>query len=818
MRADFIAAYRSLTGSMPYTAVAVTVLALGIGATTAIYSVVDTTLLRPLAFSESRRVVSLREHRPADDPFNRYAIAPQNFLDWDAEQKVFDQLAALSVRRLTSTSPTGEVEETIALEATADLFDVLRVAVLHGRPFGPDEEVAGRHRVVVMSHGYWRRTYGGDPAIIGKTLTLEGEPFEIVGVLPPVSFVPGAGETTDVVIPLVIPENERVRTPNVSSSYLSVIGRLRAGTSIEAARAEMDGIAARLRLAHPQWNGDSHVRVVPAVDDIVGDEWSNWLWMIFGGAACVLMIACVNVAVLQMTRASAREHEMSVRAALGGGRGRLFRQLLVENVLLTLVGAVAALVIAWVGVRVLRTTMVGLPRVGDAALDLRVLGVMALAATVCGLAVGVAPAWYLTSHRVARSLHDGARTVAGRAGRGLTRALVVAEVALALVLLVAASLWTRSLVAVLAIDPGFSTDRLLTAYLSAAAGPSRLGTSITVGVSTAASPPPVDVVPRFRDLVDRLNASPGVTHAAFVVGGTPLAGSIMRMGFSIENRTLGEDAAVVTRLVTEGYLSALGVAPTSGRTFAVADRTRAIPPAVVNAAFVREYFGAESPLGRTLALSGRDYEIIGVIPDVRGAQIERAIEPEVNALLSTGSRQRSGQILVRTAVDPLAVVPTITRAVAATFPGVPLRSVSTMDATLDQQTRWRRFDMWVASLFGALGLVIAAVGIYGTLAYGVARRTREIGVRMALGATPRAVVQLVSIETVAQLAVGLVLGSVGAAWVLARYHDQWFGVSLNDPWAFFIPTLVMLVAALAAAVVPVRRALVVDPADALRAE
>ncbi len=818
MRADLVAAWRSLTASVTFTCVAVTVLALGIGATTAVFAVVDATLLRPLPLPAPDRLVSVREHRPAEDPTNYYPIAPQNFLDWRAAQRAFDAFAALSVRRLTSVSPAGDAEELTALAATADFFDVLGVGLALGRPFHEEEGADGRHRVVVLSHAFWERAFGGDAAALGKSLVLDGEPYEVVGVMPVQAFVPDASDRTDVLVPLVFRPEERTRIPGVSSSYLSVMGRLRAGVSIAAAQAEMDGIAARLRTAYPEWNGQSHVRVVPLLTATVGAEWSSWLWMVFGGAISVLLIACVNVAVLQMTRAGAREHEMSVRAVLGGDRLRLFRQLLVENVVLTLVAAVAAVFVAWASVGVLRSAIIGLPRIAQVAIDLRVLAVMTLAAVMCGLAVGVAPAWFLTGPRLARALQNGGRTVAGRAGRGVTRALVVAEVSLAMVLLVAAALWTRSAVAVLAIDPGFSTARLLMAGLSLTRAPQRDGASTTRGASLPASPPPPDVVSRVQDLVARLEGTPGITRAAFVNGGMPLAGQTLRTGFRLPGRSRGEGAAAVTRYVTDGYFDVLGVVATVGRGFSPADRTGAVRPAVVNDAFVRTYLEGAPPLGHALVLAGLDYEIVGVVPDTRGARIERAIEPEINALITPDVRLRAGEVVVRTLEDPRAAAPFITRVTGEVFPGMPLRRMRTIEDALDQQTYWRRFDMWVANLFGVLGLVIAAVGIYGTLAYAIAMRTREIGVRIALGAAPTAVVRLVGIETGAVVALGTVLGAIGASWVLTRYREHWFEATLSEPASLVLPGLAMVVVAAAAAVVPLWRAVAVDPAEALRSE
>jgi putative ABC transport system permease protein len=385
MRSDVVAAIRSLTGAKTFTAVAIVVLAIGIGASSAIYSVADAVMFRQLPFADADRLVTVKESRPPASPDEAPPVLPQNFLDWDAQQDVFDALAAVTLRRVTVMDAGASApEDLLLLRTTADFFDVIRFAPVLGRTFGREHEDDRRSKVIVLTHVLWQTRYGGDSAIVGRTITLDHEPYEVIGVLASeAAYRGGSVRGAQAIVPYVVPAAERVRMAGVSASYLSTVARLKPGTSLAQAQAQMDQIAASLRAEHPSWNENHHVRVAPLLDEFVNTEWRRWLWLLLGAAGVTLLIACVNVALLQLARAATREHEMSVRASLGAGRWRVIRQLLVENVLLAMMGTAAAVAVASGGVAVLKAAIPSaMPRLDEVHVDLRVLAVMTAVALV----------------------------------------------------------------------------------------------------------------------------------------------------------------------------------------------------------------------------------------------------------------------------------------------------------------------------------------------------------------------------------------------------------------------------------------------------
>ena len=530
MRADLISAIRALRASATFTAVALLVLALGIGASTAIFSVVDAVVLRGLPFDEHDRLMAVGTRRPppieadpARDPAQLVSVAPQDFVDWDQRQQVFAAMAAYTGTSVTLREPGAEPEDLRGLRATTDLFDVLRVTPAIGRSFTAEHEVEGRHRVAVLSDALWRRRFGSDPSIVGRTIPIEGDAYEVLGVLAPdVTYPVGAARATDLYVPYVVPASERIRNPNDHSFYLQVVGRLKPDTTMAQAEAQMDQIGAALREEHPAWNKDTLVGARPLVDHIVGSRTKSWMLMLLGAVGLVLLIACVNVATLQLARATAREREVGVRAALGAGRWRLIRQLLVENVVLAGLGTAVAVVLAWWGVQVLKNAMPeGVARVSAIAIDLRVLAVAAAAALATGILTGIVPALQLSKPDLTHALKDGARGTVGAARHRLRNVLVVAEVALAVVLLVGAALFIGSFITLMRIDPGFDTTNVLTAQVFPRFEPGR---------------PPGDNSAQFQEIVDRISNTPGVLHASYVIGGMPLGGAMNTTRLSFAGR------------------------------------------------------------------------------------------------------------------------------------------------------------------------------------------------------------------------------------------------------------------------------------------
>jgi putative ABC transport system permease protein len=811
MRDDLKAAFRSLTASKTFTAVALIVLTLGIGATTAIFSVVDAVVLRGLPFDEHDRLVAVGERRPqpprpdlSRDPTALSSVAPQNYLDWAAQQQVFESFAAIAGGSVVLREPGAQPEELRGQRVTSGFFDVLRIRLAAGRPFTIEHEVEGRHRVVVLSDAFWKRRFGGDPAILGRTIPLDGGAYEVIGVMPPdVTYPVGVLRPTDLWTPYVVPENERTRRRGTLSVYLQTIARLKPGVSFGQAQAQMDQIAAAIERANPEWNKDHRIGVRPLRDHLVGARTKSWMLMLLGAVAIVLLIACANVANLLLARASVREREIGIRAALGAGRLRLVRQLMIESLVLSTVGTLVSVVVAWWAVRVLKASMPeGLPRVSNIALDLRVLLAAAGLSLGTGVLFGIVPALQLSNPDLSNALKDGARGSAGRGRRYLRSALVVAEVALAVVLLVGASLFIGSFVSLMRIDLGFNPERVLTAIVAPRSEPGKA---------------PPDSRAAFTDIVDRVSRTPGVVHASIIAGGLPLSGSMMTTVMAVPGRTPPPNESISVRVVTPEYYQALGIPLRSGRMFdAKIDRAGGADVAILNESAAKVYFPAQDPLGRSVNVNG-DRTIVGVVGDVHQTSLE--VEPRTEVYLPMAQNDASfAELVIKTSGNPYDVLPAVKEAVRQALPDVPLRGVRSMEQLIATRVAQRRLNMLLLGLFGLLGLVISAAGIYGVMAYAVSQRTREIGVRMALGATRSRVVAMVLANACVLVAIGLAIGGAGAWYLSAAAKTFLFRMDANDPRAFVAAVAALSLAAVVATIVPARRAASVDPTVALRAQ
>lgn len=814
MRDDLKAAFRSLRSSKTFTAVALIVLALGIGATTAIFSVVDAVVLRALPFDEHDRLVAVGERRtpgpnpdPNRDPLSLSSIAPQNYFDWLAQQQVFESIAAVGGGAFTLREPGAEPEDLRGQSVTASFFDVLRVRPALGRAFSAENEVSGRNRVVVLSDGLWRRRFGGDPGIVGRTIPLEGGAYEVLGVMPAGFQYPvGIVRPTDLWSPYLVPPDERVRVIGSRSYYLQGIARLKPGVSLDQAQAQMNQVAVALQKANPVWNKDHLIGVRPLIDHMLGARTKSWMLMLLGAVGIVLVIACANVANLLLARASAREREVGIRAALGAGRFRLIRQLMVESLVLSVAGTVLATLLAWWAVQVLKTAIPeGVPRVAAIAVDLRVLGAAAVLSIVTGLLFGVFPALQLSRPDLTTALKDGARGAsAGGARQRMRSALVVIEVALAVVLLVGAALFIGSFVTLMRIDPGFDPGNVLTVQVSPRFAPGPIA-------------PAVDSGPAFLQIVDRIGQAPGVLHASLISGGMPLGGSMSSTSMTVPGRKVDDPTGISIRRVTPEYHRALRIPLKSGRLFEATDKAGAPNVAIINEAAAKLYFPEESPIGRPVKVNEIDRTIVGVTGDVHQTSLE--IAPITEVYVPVGQlRVLSGELVIRTSGDPYDVLPAVKAAVLQVLPDVPLRNVRTMEEVYSRRVAQRRLNMLLLGLFGVLGLVISAVGIYGVMAYTVAQRTREIGVRMALGASRLRVVGMVMGNACVLLVIGLLLGAAGAWWVRGAAERFLFRLEPGDPRAFVAALITLSVAALIASAIPARRAASVDPMDALRSE
>jgi putative ABC transport system permease protein len=821
LMADLRQAVRALRAAPAFTIVALVVLTLGIGATTAIFSVVDAVVLRALPFDEHDQLVAVGERGfggkgkrqgpigpGAPDPSDPQALShvqPQNYLDWVAQQRVFASIAAIASGEGTLLEPGTEPEDLVMQRVTAGFFDVLRIRPALGRPFTADNEVDGNQRVAVLSEAFWKRRFGGNPDVVGHTIQLDDARYEVLGIMPPgVTYPVGAARPTDLWVPYVVPESQRSRAARTVGAYLQVIARLGPDVSLARAQAQMDQVAAAIEQANPQWVKDNKIGVRPLHDHLVGASMRSWMLMLLGAVAIVLLIACANVANLLLARASTREREVAVRAALGAGRWRLVRQLMVESLVLSVVGTAMAVMLASWTVQVLRSAMPeGVPRVATIALDLRVLAAAACLSLVTGVLFGIVPALQLSKLDLTNSLKDGTHGAsAGRGRRRLRGMLVVAEVALAVVLLVGAGLFIGSFIALMRIDPGFNPDRVLTIDIISRVEPGQR---------------PPDRSAAFGEIAERLGKLPGVVHASMSRGGVPFAMRLWINNLRVPGRTIERDPGVSIKVVTPDYHKAMGIPLRRGRLFDATDYAGGPNAVIINDSAAKTYFPGEDPVGRTVSLNGADRTVVGVVGDVRQRSLEAATLLEVYLPMSQ-TESSYGEVVVRTSVDPYDVLPAVKSVVLAALPDVPLRSVKTMEELVFRETAQRRLNMLMLGLFGLLGLVISSVGIYGVMAYVVSQRTREIGVRMALGATRSKVLGMVLTNACGLVAAGLIVGGVGAWYLSATAKTFLFGLQANDPRAFAAALVSLSLAALVASIIPARRAASVDPTVALRAE
>jgi putative ABC transport system permease protein len=806
MRDDLKTAWRSLTSGGTITIAALAVLTLGIGVSTAIFSVVDAVVLRGLPFDEHDRLVAVGARlAPVDprDPDALLPVAPQNYLDWAAQQRTFAPMAAVASGWLTLQEPGGEPESLVPQRVTANFFDVLRVRPAIGRAFSADHEVEGRQRVVVLANGLWRRRFGADPGIIGRAIRLqdlEGDvgAYEVVGVMPAGFTYPvGAARSTDVWIPYVVPANQRVRAASRTNS-LQVIARLAPGVSLWQAQQQMTAIAGGLERANPQWNKDDRIGVRPLVDHVVGSKMRSWLMMLLGAVGVVLLIACANAANLLLARFTSRAREVSIRAALGANRGRLVREFILESLLLFGIAGACGVIVGWWTLGALKSALPpGVPRVAKIALDLRVLAAAATAACATGLLFGAAPALQSSKPDLVEALRNGGNVTAGRGRRRLRSALVIGEVALAVVLLVGAALFIGSFVSLVRIEPGFNPDHVLTAQL-------------TPRVERLPGGKLADRSAALIEAANRIRQVPGVSAAAFVDGGLPFGGATSMTSVF----TAGGVEMLNVRSVTPDYLRALRIPLRAGRFFTPKDDANAAEVVVLNASAARHFFPGLDPLGRVIGVAG-DRTVVGVVDDIHQRSLE--MEPWKEAYVPMAQRSVTGvEMAIRTEGDPLSLLPAIKAAALSVFPDVPLRNIAPMRELLNRQMAQRKLNMLLLGLFGLLGLVIAAVGVYAVIAQTVAQRTREIGIRMALGATRAGVVSMVLREACLLIGCGLAAGAA-SAWCLRGVANSFlFGVRATDPRAFAAGIAVLAASALLASLLPARRASRVDPVVTLK--
>jgi putative ABC transport system permease protein len=784
-----------------FTLIAMLTLALGIGANTAIFSVVNAVLLRPLPFAEAERLVRVYVTSPARN-IRTNPASWLNFEDWRARNSVFEAMAAYSSASATFTG--GDVPEMIeGTGASGDLFAVLRAQPLLGRTLSVADERQGQ-RNVVISYALWQRSFGGDAKIVGRQVTLDATGYTVIGVMPRGFRFPLEQSKTDFWIPLD-PQSET--NQERGANYLSVTARLKPGVTIEQAQAEMITIASQLEQEYRDRNAGRGIYLAPLHDAMVG-EVRRALFVLLAAVGCVLLIACANVANLQLARAAARGKELALRAALGARRATLVRQLLTESLLIALAGGVAGLLLAAWGVDLLAAALPeDIPRASAIGLDARVLGFTTALTLLTGVAFGLAPALQSSKAELTDALKEGGCGASARRNR--TRSLlIVTEVALSLVLLVGAGLLLKSFRHLLDVNPGFNPQGVLTATV--ALPPATYGTEARQAAF-------------FQQVLNRVAALPGVA-AASVVDPLPLGGSMAMNSFSVEGRAPlqpGERPATNSRIISAAYLKALGIPLLRGRALAESDQAAAPQVMLINESFARRYFPNEDPLGQRIRLSIASNfvaEVVGIVGDVKHRSLEREAGPEAYVSYLQVPQPTMSLVVRAAAGDPLQLAASLRQAVQQIDKDQPLADVKPMTAWLNESVARRRFNLLLLAVFAAVALLLAAIGIYGVVNYSVAQRTRELGIRVALGAQRTDVLKLIVGQGLRLTLAGIACGAAGALAVTRLMADLLFGVAPTDPLTFATVALMLPLVALLACWLPARRATKVDPMIALRCD
>ena len=794
-------------------------LALGIGANTALFSVIDAVLLRPLPYGEPDRLVALWDTLPAQGR-DHEPPSPGNFLDWTGKNRTFDAMAAWMDGSGTSTLH-GDRESAVveSVKVTPDFFRVMGVPAAVGRTFAPGERGAffnvadrytGGERVVVMSHGLWTRRFGSDPSVVGRAIDLDGAPWRVIGVMPASFDAPRP--TTDLWLPWdIVPSfAEFAGGPPRDFRFLNVLGRLKPGVSVPQAEADLQSIAAALAEQHPKANAGWSVRVVALDEEIVGRARPAIL-ALFGAVGLVLLIACANVASLQLARAAARRREMAVRLALGAARRRLVAQLLTESLLLGLVGGAAGLIVAEGALRaILAAEPQGLPRLAEVTLSGRVLAFSAALSVLTGILFGLVPALEASRTPVAGALQESGRGAPmGPRARRARRFLIVSEVALALVLLTGAGLLMRSFLRVMAVDPGFDPQGLAVMRISLDHA------SYKTGAQSREF---------YRALTRRLEALPGVLGVGAVTAlplspvGTDFSRPYWREG---EPDPGGTAAKTDIRMVTPGYFATMRMPLRRGRGFTADDGPDRPRFAVVNETLAQREFPGRDPVGQRLVIDYRGgaypYEIVGVVGNTRFRGLKAEPRPEL-FIPHAQNPYLDLSLVVRTSVEPAAMFRTVQREIAVLDPLQPAYGLVTMDDLVRRSVSADRFATVLLALLAGLALSLAATGIYGVLSFLVAQRTHEIGLRMALGATGQAVVRMVMGESLRLTLAGSAIGLLASLALARPVAHLLYGVTPDDPVTFGGVVVLMAGVALVAALLPARRASRLDPMAALRQE
>jgi len=804
--ADLKYGLRMIASTPRVTVAALLSLALGIGGTAAIFTVVNAIVLRPLPFSDPGRLVAIWETAP--DNSRRWA-APANFLDWKRDAQSFAGIAAYDTYSVNLTG-RERPERLRAASVSGNIWSLLGVQAERGRTFSEAQDAPGAEAAAVLSYSGWQRVFGGDSAVVGRTVTIDGQLHSVVGVLPQ-SF-DFFGPDLDIVvsadraIPKSLPipgDLTQVRDAHV----INVVGRLRSGVSVEQAQAEMTTIMRRLEQTYPQTNSRLGARVVPLKEDMVAES-RTALMLLLGAVGFLLLIACVNVANLLLARAVSRQREMGIRVSLGAGRARLIRQVLTETLLLGLIGGVMGIALARWGVdALLALAPEGLPRAAEIHVDGTTLLVTAILSLGTALLFGLVPALHATRPHPHQAMQtDGARTSSTRAQRRMQQALVVSELTLAQVLLAGAALLLASFVKVQNVDLGFSADRLLAVELTTPLGKYK---------------EPERKLAFNRAILEKLEALPGVRSAAATLT-VPLRGAINRGVWLLDRPEPppGQAPSIDFMIVSAAYFRTLGIPLIGGRTFGSQDTDTSPRVAVISQNMARRYWPQGNAIGQRVRFGGKKTaEIVGIVGDVRQRDPARAAEPLLYIPLEQDVEPWNFiSFALRTDADPASLASAVRQAVLEVDRDQPVARIRTIDQIADTLNASRRFNTILLGIFSGVALLLAAVGTYGVMAYSVTRRTREIGVRMAVGARPADVLRMVLRQGFVLVAVAIGLGIAGSLITNRLLSAQLFEISATDPRTLAAGAAMLCAFALFACYIPARRAMKIEPIQALREE
>jgi putative ABC transport system permease protein len=809
-------AFRVLAKQPLFTAIVVLTFALGIGANTAVFSVLNAVLLRPLPFHQPQDLVALGEYdirEKADPGTDVESISYLDYVDWRAQKQVFEQVAVYTNQGVSTLTDGTEATHVQGEAVSADLFALLGIQPILGRAFLPREDEPGNH-VVILSHGLWQRRFGADRGVIGKAVTLNGQPFQVIGVMPPRFAFPISSVPPELWTSMSIlresKDGSQPMTEQRDNDFFQCIARLKPNVSIQQAQANIDTITASWRQQYPDSKANVGAKVLPKLNAMIGSAYSALL-MLCAMASCVLLVACVNVANLLLARSLSRNKEISIRAALGAGRWHIIKQLVVESALLGALGGFAGLVFAVWGIDSLKAFLPSVPRIDEISPDIRVLAFTAIVSLGVGIFAGLLPAWRASHLDLAGSLNDTSRG-SSEGGRGhRTRAvLVVVEIVLALVLLASAGLLVESFLRLQKVHPGFDPNDVMTAR---------------VALPDATYSKPEQASQFFKKLLANMSASPGVKSVA-AGWWIPLSGSEITFNFDVEERPLpkGQQPLAQVNAVTADYFNAMRVPLLRGRAFTDQDDKTAPPVAIVSESFAKQFFSGEDPIGKRIIPNGSVdpgnppvREIVGVVGDMHLISLRLPPKPQIYVPHQQFPIQ-SMSIFVRSQMGEAALMGTLRRAANEIDKDVPVYRMRTLPDYLSQSIAQPRLNAMLVGLFALIALLLAAAGIFGVMSYSVTQRTQEIGIRLALGAQRYDVLRLIIVQGMRFVGAGLLLGLIGVFASTRLLQSLLFGIGATD-----LPTLLGVAAilsgvALIACLLPALRASRVDPVIALRAQ